>query len=76
VENRRVLLVDDTYTTGAHLHSAAAALEDTGTRAVRLLVVGRHQSWGWEPARRLLGWSTLSENRWSPQCCVRCRGVR
>ncbi len=29
VENRRVLLVDDTYTTGAHLHSAAAALEDS-----------------------------------------------
>ncbi len=76
VENRRVLLVDDTYTTGAHLHSAAAALEDAGTRAVRLLVVGRHQSWGWEPARRLLEWSTLSENHWSPQCCVRCRGVR
>jgi predicted amidophosphoribosyltransferase len=76
VEERRVLLVDDTYTTGAHLQSAAAALEDARTREVRLLVVGRHQSWGWEPARQLLEWSTLAENRWSPQCCIRCRGVR
>jgi len=76
VENRRVLLVDDTYTTGAHLHSAAAALEDAGTREIRLLVVGRYQSWEWEPARRLLEWSTALENRWSSRCCVHCRGVR
>jgi hypothetical protein len=76
VENRRVLLVDDTYTTGAHLHSAVAALEDAGTRAVRLLVVGRYLSWEWEPARRLLVWSTLSENRWSSRRCVRCTDAR
>jgi hypothetical protein len=73
VENRRILLVDDTYTTGAHLHSAAVALEDAGARTVRLLVVGRYLNWAWEPARRLLEWSSLPENRWSSQHCARCQ---
>jgi predicted amidophosphoribosyltransferase len=38
---RRVLLVDDTFTTGAHARSAAAALQDAGATVVALLVVGR-----------------------------------
>ena len=48
VQGQRILLVDDTYTTGAHLHSAAAALLDRGARSVALLVIGRrvHQGWG------------------------------
>lgn len=72
VENRRVLLVDDTYTTGAHLHSAAAALEDAGAANVHLMVVGRHQNPLWGPSRRLLDWAGLAENRWRPQTCARC----
>jgi hypothetical protein len=38
---RRVLLVDDTFTTGAHARSAAAALQTAGARVVALLIVGR-----------------------------------
>jgi predicted amidophosphoribosyltransferase len=75
VEHRRILLVDDTYTTGAHLHSAAAALEDAGASVVHLLVVGRHQDREWAPTRRLLEWASLPENRWSCERCVRCRGA-
>jgi hypothetical protein len=72
VEDRRVLLVDDTYTTGAHLHSAAASLEESGARSVHLLVVGRHQDPDWAPARRLLEWSAKPENPWLVERCVRC----
>lgn len=73
VENRRVVLVDDTYTTGAHLHSAAAALEEVGAAEVHLMVFGRHQNARWEPARKLLDWTRLPENRWRPERCVRCQ---
>lgn len=38
---RRVLVVDDTWTTGAHARSAAAALSRAGDRVVGVLVIGR-----------------------------------
>ncbi len=41
VAGRRVLLVDDVYTSGAHLQSAAVALEIAGARAVHAVVLGR-----------------------------------
>jgi Phosphoribosyl transferase domain len=41
VAGKRVLLVDDVYTTGAHLQSAAVALGAAGARQVRALVLGR-----------------------------------
>ncbi len=41
IAGRRVLLVDDVYTSGAHLQSAATALEMAGARAVHALVLGR-----------------------------------
>lgn len=41
VAGRRVLLVDDVYTSGAHLQTAASALEQAGARCVEALVVGR-----------------------------------
>lgn len=73
VDGRRVLLVDDTYTTGAHLHSAAAALAQSGARSVHLLVVGRHQRLEWEPSLSLIRWAARPENLWSRELCVRCR---
>jgi vacuolar-type H+-ATPase subunit F/Vma7 len=39
-----VLLIDDTWTTGAHAQSAAAALKHAGAGAVAVAVVGRHFS--------------------------------
>jgi hypothetical protein len=43
-----VLLIDDTWTTGASAQSAAAALLTAGARAVAALVIGRHinREWG------------------------------
>lgn len=38
----RVLLLDDTWTTGAHAQSAAAALKLAGAARVAVLVLGRH----------------------------------
>lgn len=42
VKEQRVLLVDDVYTSGAHLQSAAAALHDAGAASVSGLVIGRY----------------------------------
>ena len=72
VGSRRVLLVDDTYTTGAHLHSAAGALLSAGASTVLPLVVGRRQNEQWPPSRRLLEWAAQPEHRWSADRCVRC----
>ncbi|HUC36509.1 MAG TPA: hypothetical protein VMR97_05240 [Acidimicrobiales bacterium] len=72
VERRRVLLVDDLYTTGAHLHSAVAALQAAGASSVHPLVVGRHQSRDTQSSRELLRWSSCPENLWSSGRCARC----
>lgn len=42
--NRSVLLIDDTWTTGANAQSAAAALKMAGATKVAAVVVGRHIS--------------------------------
>jgi adenine/guanine phosphoribosyltransferase-like PRPP-binding protein len=43
-----VLLLDDTWTTGGHAQSAAAALRAAGARKVALVVIGRHLRRDWE----------------------------
>jgi predicted amidophosphoribosyltransferase len=45
---RTVLLIDDTWTTGANAHSAAAALKAAGAERVAALVIGRYvnREWG------------------------------
>lgn len=51
-----VLLVDDTWTTGANAQSAAAALKSAGAGPVAALVIGRHLNREWhENDRRLRG---------------------
>jgi hypothetical protein len=42
VAGKRVLVVDDVYTSGAHLQSAGAALTDASAAAVTALVIGRY----------------------------------
>jgi predicted amidophosphoribosyltransferase len=42
VAGRSVLLVDDTWTTGASARSAAATLKQAGARSVAAVVIGRH----------------------------------
>ena len=48
VGGRAVLLIDDTWTTGANAQSAAAALKAAGARRVAALVIGRYvnREWG------------------------------
>jgi predicted amidophosphoribosyltransferase len=47
VEGLNVLLIDDTWTTGASAQSAAAVLQEAGAAAVAAVVVGRHLRRGW-----------------------------
>jgi predicted amidophosphoribosyltransferase len=51
---RSVLLIDDTWTTGANARSAAAALKMAGAGAVAALVIGRHVNRDWQRNDRLL----------------------
>jgi predicted amidophosphoribosyltransferase len=48
VDTRAVLLIDDTWTTGANAQSAAAALKAAGAERVAALVIGRYvnREWG------------------------------
>jgi predicted amidophosphoribosyltransferase len=51
-----VLLIDDTWTTGASAQSAAAALKTAGAGSVAAVVIGRHLNREWhENDRRLRG---------------------
>lgn len=49
-----VLLIDDTWTTGANAQSAAAALREAGAAAVAAIVIGRHVNRDWHHNDRLL----------------------
>ena len=42
LDGQTVLLIDDTWTTGASARSAAIALDRAGAAAVAVLVIGRH----------------------------------
>jgi predicted amidophosphoribosyltransferase len=69
VRGRTVLLIDDTWTTGANARSAAAALKVAGAERVGGVVIGRYVNRGWRQNDRQL--------RGLPQpfdwdCCARC----
>jgi hypothetical protein len=49
-----VLLIDDTWTTGANAQSAAAALRAAGAGPLAAVVVGRHVNRGWRENDRQL----------------------
>jgi predicted amidophosphoribosyltransferase len=56
LEDRSVLLIDDTWTTGASAQSAAAALKAAGAGPTAAVVIGRHLNREWhENDRRLRG---------------------
>jgi predicted amidophosphoribosyltransferase len=47
LDGRSVLLVDDTWTTGANAQSAAAALKAAGSGSVAAVIIGRHLNREW-----------------------------
>ncbi len=49
-----VLLIDDTWTTGANARSAAAALKAAGAQTVAAVVIGRHLNREWHDNDRRL----------------------
>jgi len=49
-----VLLIDDTWTTGSHAQSAAAALRRAGAGTVAVVVIGRHINLEWRRNDRRL----------------------
>jgi orotate phosphoribosyltransferase len=49
-----VLVVDDTWTTGANAQSAAGALKTTGAGRVAVLAIGRHVNPEWKGNRARL----------------------
>ena len=68
----RVLLLDDTFTTGAKMFSAVAAIRSRGGVVVGPVVIGRHIQRQWPPSRQLLEW--LEQRTWSVDRCARCAG--
>ena len=67
VTDRKVLVVDDTWTTGAHAQSASAALKSAGASRVAIVAIGR---W-FNPSYRD-GGPWLAEHRkpgWDWQTC-------
>jgi predicted amidophosphoribosyltransferase len=63
VAKKTVLLIDDTWTTGSSMQSAAAALREAGAQTVAAVVIGRHLrlDFAWE------GGSTLTEYKKLPR---------
>jgi hypothetical protein len=65
-----VLLIDDTWTTGANAQSAAAALKRAGAGPVAAVVIGRHLNRRWGSNDRQLNGLPKSFD-WDH--CVRCK---
>lgn len=72
VTGERVLLVDDTFTRGGSMFSAAAALRAGGATVVGPLVMGRHVQPTFGPSEAMLSW--LTERTWDEARCCRCDG--
>jgi predicted amidophosphoribosyltransferase len=71
LQNKSVLLIDDTWTTGASARSAAAALKAAGARTVAVLVIGRHLNRDWAQNDRRL--SRLTRPFDWPHCALEPR---
>ena len=74
VDGQRVLLLDDTFTTGAKLFSAVAALRRSGATIVGPVVLGRHVQTSWQPSEEMMTW--LGQREWREDRCCRCGGER
>lgn len=66
---RTVLIIDDTWTTGAHAQSAAAALKAAGARGVGILAIGRWMNIGWKNTSEWLHQHRGAGWDWN-RCCL------
>jgi phosphoribosylpyrophosphate synthetase len=73
VAGRRVLLLDDTFTSGTSITSAHSALASAGAEIVGPLVIGRHVYPNYETSVDL--WECLRKHTWSLKRCAICRPV-
>ena len=70
VEDRSVLLIDDTFTSGARIQSAASALALAGATVVAAVVVGRFVNPSFSDETQAL-WDNASAGEFSfDTCCV------
>lgn len=74
VSGKRVLLLDDTFTTGAALFSSTAAIRQEGGLVIGPVVIGRYVDPRWPPSEALLRW--LCNETWQDDRCARCHGAR
>jgi hypothetical protein len=73
VDRKQVLLLDDTWTSGARAQSAASALADAGARVVAVVPVGRVVDPTWSP-RIADWWQARAGLAYEPDtCCLRLR---
>lgn len=73
-EPSRLLLVDDVYTTGSRLNSAAAALSQYGHQTVAGLVLARRVNTAYAPEAAQL-WATVTEEPFDWQASPRTVGA-
>lgn len=73
IQNQRVLLVDDTFTTGQSIFNAYHTLTNAGATVVGPVVLGRHIRPDWPPSKALL--QRLEPIRWNPTECCRCSPI-
>jgi hypothetical protein len=71
IEDARVLLVDDTFTTGARAQSAASSLARAGARAVAVLTIGRVIDPDWNDSCRAI-WRGAAAGAFSFESCCWC----
>jgi predicted amidophosphoribosyltransferase len=71
LDGEAVLLIDDTWTTGANAQNAAAALKAAGAGPVAALAIGRHVNREWHDNDRRLR-ALAGQFRWSS--CALCAG--
>lgn len=74
VRRDRILLLDDTFVSGARLFGAVVALRRQGAQVVGPVVIGRHIQASWAPSARLLSW--VGWRPWRADRCARCAGER
>jgi len=67
VEGKRIVLFDDTWTTGASIQTAAVAVKRAGATHVTAVVIGRWLNGGWSPTDALM--SRHDREPWRPDVC-------